>query len=101
MIGLVYIALFFGPIATINANLKLLPTLRTYSILWDERDQVIRDAVNRGEKTLTVANFQNHKDLQGLDNSSLWIVGDLEEDPDYWINQGAAKYYGLDKLSTK
>jgi hypothetical protein len=101
MIGLVYIALFFGPIATINANLKLLPTLRTYSILWDERDQVIRDAVNRGEKILTVTNFQKHKDLQGLDNSSLWIVGDLEEDPDYWINQGAAKYYGLDKLSTK
>jgi hypothetical protein len=100
-IGLVYIALFFGPVATISSNLKLLPTLRTYSILWDERDQIIRDAVNRGEKTLTVTNFQKHKDLQALDNSSLWIVGDLEEDPDYWINQGAAKYYGLDKLSTK
>ena len=101
ILGLVYTALVFGPIATITANLKLLPTLRTYSILWDERDQIIRDAVNRGEKILTVANFQKHKDLQGLDNSSLWIVGDLEEDPDYWINQGAARYYGLDKLSTK
>ena len=101
MIGLVYIALVFGPIATITANLKLLPSLRIYSILWDERDQVIRDAGNRGERILTVTNFQKHKDLQGLDNASLWIVGDLEEDPDYWINQGAARYYGLDQLSTK
>jgi len=101
MLGLVYIALIFGPIATITANLKLLPILITYSILWDERDQFIKDAVNRGEKILTVTNFQKHKDLRRLDNSSLWIVGDLEEDPDYWINQGAARYYGLDKLSAK
>lgn len=101
MIGLVYTALVFGPTATITANLKLMPTLRTYSILWDERDQVIKEAVNRGEQTLTVTNFQKHKDLRSLDNSSLWIVGDLEEDPDYWINQGAAWYYGLDELATK
>ena len=99
--GFVYIILIFGPIATISANLKLIPTLRAYSILWDERDQAIRDAVKSGESSIVVPNFQKHKELRALDNNSLWIVGDLEEDPDYWINQGAAWYYGLNELSTK
>jgi hypothetical protein len=98
---MLYVAMLFGPIATITSNLKLLPLLRTYAILWDERDQFIRDAVERGERTLVVTNFQKHKELRGLDHTSLWMVGDLEEDPDYWINQGAAWYYGLDKISTK
>lgn len=100
-IGLVYVALVYGPIATISSNLKLIPTLRTYSILWDERDQIIKDAVKSGKRSIVVPNFQKHKELQALDNDSLWIVGDLEEDPDYWINQGAAWYYGLDEISTK
>jgi hypothetical protein len=101
IVGLVYIVLVYGPIATLSANLKLIPTLRTYSNLWDERDQLIKEAVNRGERTIVVTNFQKHRELRVLDNSSLWIVGDLEEDPGYWINQGAAWYYGLDELSTK
>ena len=101
LIGLVYIALVFGPIATISANLDLIPVLRTYSNLWDERHQFIKDAVKQGETSVVVTNLQKHKDLSDLDKSSLWIVGELEEDPDYWINQGAAWYYGLEELSTK
>jgi hypothetical protein len=99
--GLVYIALVFGPVATISSSVKLIPVLRTYSILWDKRHQYIKNAVKQGETSVVVTNLQKHKNLRELDNSSLWMVGELEEDPNYWINQGAAWYYGLDKISTR
>ena len=98
---LVYVGLVLGPVFTGIGGIRLLPTIKTYAILWDERDQLIRESAARGERTVTVTDFQKHAGLRELGELTIWKEGELEEDPNYWTNQAAAWYYGVDEISAK
>lgn len=64
-----------------------IPTSRALAIEWDQRDAIIREAVARGEKTVTVWYI---RDLNRL--------GDYSSDPDFLVNRAAADYYGLESI---
>jgi hypothetical protein len=55
--------------------------------IWDERDQIIRQAVRAGERNVIVWYIQ---DLNRL--------GDYSSEPTFLVNRAAADYYGLDTL---
>jgi len=98
---MVYTGLVLGPVFTSIGGIRLLPAIKTYANLWDERDQKIRESAARGEKTITVTDFQKHPGLQDMGELTIWKEGELEEDPNYWTNQAAAWYYGVDAISAK
>ncbi len=66
------------------------PELRSYTQKWDERDAALRDAHRQGQTSVVVF---------GLNNRS--GIGDLREDPNYWINACMADYYGFSSLTGK
>lgn len=98
---LAYTGLVYGPLITAIGSIKLLPAIKTYAELWDERDQHIRESAARGEQEITVTNFHKHPGLYELGDLTIWKEGELEEDPNYWTNQAVAWYYGVDEISTK
>ena len=57
---------------------------------WTVRDRMIRQAVADGQRSVTVARIN-------INNP----VGDLRLEPDFWINQAAAQYYGIDEIIAK
>lgn len=96
-----YLVIFAGPISTTTGSIKFLPHLQTYSRMWDERDQLLRESAAQGLKRVSVTNFQRHPALSQFDHSSVWMVGDFDEEPSYWINRGAAWYYGIKRISSR
>ncbi len=67
------------------------PVLQGYAMAWDGRDQALQEAVKQGKKTAVV------KPIGQLDQT----LGDLRAEPDFWINQRAAEYYGLESIIAK
>jgi hypothetical protein len=99
--GLTILCLLAGPLATLVSNIRTIPVLKSYAAIWDERDRLIRLHVSSGGRTIVVASIQKAKELSKLQPDSIWKVGDLDEDPDYWVNRAAAQYYGLEEISTR
>lgn len=93
--------LWFGPISTIFAGIRSDSILKTYASLWDERDQYIRESAAKGRRRVVVKNFSRAEELRELPKDSIWILGDFDENPAYWINQGAAMYYGVDVIASE
>lgn len=99
--GLAILCLLAGPLATLVSNIRTIPVLKSYAAIWDERDRLIRLHVSSGGRTIVVASIQKAKELSKLQPDSIWKVGDIDEDPDYWVNRAAAQYYGLEEISTR
>lgn len=84
---LLAVCLLLGPL---YSSLRIAGTIaesRQIAAEWDQRDAVIREAVARGEGTVTVWYIQ---DLNRL--------GDYSTDPDFLVNRAAADYYHLDSI---
>jgi hypothetical protein len=60
---------------------------RARAVEWDERDRIIHQAVQAGERTVVVWYI---RDLNRL--------GDYSSDPEFLVNRAAADYYGLDTI---
>ena len=54
-----------------------------------EREQIIRDAVSKGENTVTLTNYFP---------STVYAVPFILDAPDDWVNMTVASYYGLDTV---
>ncbi len=63
---------------------------RAYSQAWDERDRVVQTYRVSGKELL---------ELKAI-NSQHGII-ELQTDPDFWVNQCFARYYGLEKVTAK
>ena len=63
------------------------PLYRTFAQSWDERSQFIQEAARSGETEVTVPG-----------GSSMFGVGNLNIDPDNWINKCMASYYQVDRI---
>lgn len=100
MIGLFFVGIILGPISSTLAGLELIPILKTYSSLWDKRHQSILLAVQQNEHNVVVTDLNKNKSLSNL-RLKLWLQADFEPDEKHWVNQAAARYYGLDSLSVK
>jgi hypothetical protein len=90
--------LFLGPGATLISNIRLIPVLKSYADIWDDRDQFIRQSVVNGDHIVVVENINKAKELSELQANLIWKVGDFNEDPGYWVNEIAAQYYGVDQI---
>ena len=82
------------PVKTGISQLKLIPALRLYAQLWDERDAFFRRAGEEGQMDVVVPTISYHPELAPL-KSTIWLVGELEESPANWKNNAASIYYGL------
>jgi hypothetical protein len=92
------VLVYLSPIQTAISQLKLIPILQLYAHLWDERDAFLRRAGEQGQGDVTIPSIRYHPDLGAL-KSTIWLVGELEEDPGNWKNNAASIYYGLHSIT--
>ena len=67
------------------------PVLQSYAAQWDARDRLLWQDARQGQHSVVV------QPIGQLDRT----LGDLRAEPDFWINQRAAEYYGLNSISAK
>ena len=84
---LVGLMLLYGPLYASGYIYTMIEPARTRALEWDERDQIIRQAIQAGERNVVVWYI---RDLNRL--------GDYSSDPDFLVNRAAADYYGLDSI---
>ncbi len=91
------LTLLWVPARAAISYVNLVPHLRMYAQLWDTRDQYLRQSAARGQRDVVVDSLRRNPDLHEI-QSGFWIEADLQDDPDHWINQMAASYYGLKSI---
>lgn len=86
-VSLVGLMLLYGPLYASTSIYTMIVPARARAIEWDERDQVIHQAIQAGERHVVVWYIQ---DLNRL--------GDYSSEPTFLVNRAAADYYGLDTI---
>ncbi|MBN1995842.1 MAG: hypothetical protein JW953_24360 [Anaerolineae bacterium] len=76
--------LVVGPVASTKRTFSLAPMAKMYASIWDERDAGIKSAKAQGHMNLAVPALPP---IGGIE--------DLGSDPNYWLNNCVAKYYGI------
>jgi hypothetical protein len=99
-LGLLALILLWGVLPFAKSQVKLVPPLREYSSLWDQRHQALLKAAFRGESMVVTTDLTRLKTLSNL-GTRLWLVGDFETSPENWINICAARYYGVERIVVK
>ncbi|HWQ04283.1 MAG TPA: DUF6056 family protein [Longilinea sp.] len=85
--GILALCLLLGPIYASMRIASTIETSRSIAMEWDQRDAIIRAAIARGEKNVTVWYI---RDLNRL--------GDYSSDPNFLVNRAAADYYHLESI---
>jgi hypothetical protein len=85
------ILLVLGPGRFLIKAAAQYPVLHSYAAQWEARDRQLRQAARNGQQVVTV------NQIGQLDQT----LGDLRAEPDFWINQKAADYYGLKSIMAK
>ena len=83
-----------GPIVTTAKILRFIPSDRAYSTAWDAQDRTLRRAVSDGDTVAWVVPLPTSY----TDRARLGV---LRADPNYWVNQCVAQYYGLRMVSVR
>ena len=99
-LGLLILIIIRGVLPFSDSQVKLIPPLRNYASLWDERHLTMREAALSGESVIVTTDLSRVKSLSEL-GPRLWLVGDFETSPEYWINRCAARYYGVEQIVVK
>lgn len=86
-VALLGLMLLYGPLYASAYIYTMIEPARTRAIEWDERDLIIRQAVQAGQRNMVVWYI---RDLNRL--------GDYSSDPKFLVNRAAADYYGLDTI---
>ena len=79
--------LWFYPLRAVNQVWQQLPSAQNRAIAWDVRQADIEKQKSRGLRVIVI---------NALDSVS--GVAELSSDPQFWINQCAAGYYGVDSI---
>ena len=85
------------PVASCVSILALHARARAYAADWDRQDKELRAAKDSGVQELTVEQIGDFQSRLGLGRSELH----LQTDPNFWINQAVAKYYGLRSVAAR
>ena len=88
------------PVRAAVSYASLVPDMRLYAQLWDQRDLFLRKARSQGETDFVAPSLRRNPALHNI-QSTFWIEGDLQDLSDHWINQMAAAYYGLKAISLR
>jgi hypothetical protein len=88
---------FLSPLRVGVSYVNLIPVFRHYAQLWDERDAYLRHAKIAGQTDVVVFSFKGHPDFRDI-RKTIWVRGDMEDNPEYWINNEASAYYGLNPI---
>ncbi len=86
--------LVVGPLASTWQALEQVHGFRMYAAEWDARDQDIREAALQGQRQVEVRTLT--VDLGAM--ARLDVIG---ANPQDWVNQCAADYYGLESLTAR
>jgi hypothetical protein len=74
---------------TITSTSGKIPIYTDRAVIWDERDQYIREAVQQGTQVV---------DVYGIDSQPVEGLHDLKPDGNHWVNHCAARYYGVKEI---
>jgi hypothetical protein len=66
------------------------PDFQAYARSWDQRAAVLLNARQQGQTEITVYGLTNR-----------FGISDLEAEPDYWVNNCMAEYYGFSAIRGK
>jgi hypothetical protein len=99
-LGLLALIIFWGVFPFANSQVKLIPPLRSYASLWDERHRILLTAALSGETVAVATDLDRVPTLRDL-HTRLWMAGDYETNPGNWINHCAAQYYGVGQIVVK
>jgi hypothetical protein len=92
--------MIWGVLPFVRSQLDLVAPLKTYTSIWDERQQTILTALLDGKTVVVTTDLTRVKTLNEL-GPRLWLVGDFETGTDSWINRCAAQYYGVEQIIVK
>ena len=70
-----------------------LPHLRSISIENNKRIALIHEAKKQGEASAKISSIVSNSSYTCFD-----YLGDISDDKDFWINQGMAKFYGIQSV---
>jgi hypothetical protein len=86
---MIIIIVLFALVSLINTQraLEWRTVMQPYASMWDQRDALIRDAVENGTTDLEVMRLPRIANL-----------GDVSRDKDRWINRCIARAYGLETI---
>ncbi|MGI9102298.1 MAG: DUF6056 family protein [Terriglobales bacterium] len=90
--ALAIVLLVLAPLVSLAETLARVPGASTYAAVWDRRDAQLRDAAARAE---------THVRVQALPER-LSLVRGVElptADPNFWVNQSMAAYYGIRSIT--
>ena len=89
ILGAMLIATFlFAPFLLVKATLPEIPRLLHWSALWQDRhEQLIQAGAANADEVHVV-------ELDSIVND----IAELSPDPDYWYNNCAEMYYGIDAI---
>lgn len=94
------VAMIWMQARTVFASLQMVPALRTYVQLWDERDAYLRQASMQNKGPIVIPSLRRNPALHDL-RDTIWLTGELSETPDNWINVAASYYYRVHSISGK
>lgn len=92
------ILIYFSPVQTASSQFKLIPVFQLYAQLWDSRDTLLRLSAEQGHMDVVVVSIRRNRALSDL-GATIWLLGELEENPANWKNQAAANYYNLNSIT--
>jgi hypothetical protein len=98
--GLLIFLIVWELLPFMNSQLNLISPLQRYSAVWDQRQQSLLAASQSNPSNVIVDNISKIEGLRKL-RTKLWLTGDFEDDPNYWVNRCAAEYYGVNQIITK
>ena len=88
-ISLITILLYcFYPLSTLQTRITEMSIYANRAVLWDSRNYDIQSQVDLGKTILVV---------RALDSFS--EIAELNQDEKFWVNQCAARYYGVESIS--
>ncbi len=79
--------LILGAGYSIGSTVTRIPDFQAYARAWDQREAVLKQAVDDGQQDVTVV---------GL--NARFGIADLNESPDNWVNRCMASYYDIRNL---
>jgi hypothetical protein len=86
-LGVLFILCLY-PLSNMDDRLAGLEFYRNRARLWDIREIAIDKLLDKGENNLVVPALDSHAE-----------IAELTDDINYWVNQCAANYYGIESIS--
>ena len=98
--GMLIFLIVWEVIPVMNSQLNLVAPLQSYSTAWDQRHRTLLAASQSNTSTVVVENITGIEGFHKL-RTKLWITGDFENHPDYWVNRCASDYYEVRQITTR